>query len=77
MVDTAVFYWHPKPGVLVGVLDSEITDNMRDFLLIKPVQGELPEAWRKADEAWQKTNNKYLPQIIALHAWECPNCPVN
>src|SRR3990170_2423495 len=57
--------------------------------LLKPVQGALPpklvkagDARGKAEDAnakdWDaygKAYDKYLPQIEALHALECPDCP--
>jgi hypothetical protein len=43
-----VFYWHPRPFVLIDRLLTEITDDLHQFILIKPVQGELPEEWVKS-----------------------------
>ena len=50
--------------------------------LLREVRGKLPddllkarEAYFKAREAYDKAREAYAPQIEALHAKECPNCP--
>src|SRR4030067_1149915 len=52
--------------------------------LLKPVQGALPQklvkakaAYDKAKAAYNKAYDECLPQIEALHALECPDCPWN
>src|SRR3990170_2224375 len=59
--------------------------------LLKPVQGALPpklvkakaayakarDAYDKAKAAYNKAYDECLPQIEALHALECPDCPWN
>ena len=45
--------------------------------LLKPVQGALPPKLVKAKAAYAKAYDECLPQIEALHALECPDCPWN
>ena len=65
---------------------SEVELRLR---LLKPVQGELPAALNKAKAALDKARAAYakawaayvkagaacMPEIEALHAIECPDCP--
>lgn len=66
--------------------ESEVSIRLR---LLKPVKGKLPVAYVKATEAYVKAREAYgktweaydkageacKPEIEALHAIECPNCP--
>jgi len=67
---------------------EEIKTRLR---LFQPVKGNLPQevvkagrtfnkAWRARDKAWRaldKALKKNMPAIMALHAFECPDCPWN
>ena len=59
--------------------EAEIETRLR---LMAPVRGKLPAAYAKARAAYDKARAAYakagaaaLPEIEALHALECPNCP--
>ena len=66
--------------------EAEIETRLR---LMAPVRGKLPAAYAKARAAYAKAGAAYdkvraaydkaraaaLPEIEALHALECPNCP--
>ena len=56
---------------------NEQARRLREF---RPVRGKLPAEWYKAgaewDKAcaeWDKAGAEFMPQLMALHAEECPD----
>jgi len=100
------WYWHIHHDVLLEtssniaerieyIKDNKSKGEIETRLhLLKPVRGQLPKpylraedaydkaegTWDKVRKAWKacnKAREKYRPQIEALHAKECPDCPWN